>query len=201
MIVGIVAFIGYIASIPAANWLIGNVGTVCYPDGACTVPVWPGIECPSGSLLIGFSLLLRDVVQRGLGKGTAMLAILIGVAVAAVVAPPALVVASAIAFAVSEFIDFAIYTPLYRRWFMLAVTIAGLVGLVVDSVLFLQLAFGSQHLLAGLIIGKAEMILVSLPAMLWVRNYYQAQERRPLNFVRWCERCGMYHRDTEGHVL
>lgn len=36
----------FCGSIPLANWLIGNVGTFCAPDGPCVVPVWPGIAAP-----------------------------------------------------------------------------------------------------------------------------------------------------------
>ena len=34
--------LAFIACIPAANWMIGNLGTVCAPPhGPCLVPVWP----------------------------------------------------------------------------------------------------------------------------------------------------------------
>ena len=44
------------------------------------------------------------------------------------------------------------------------------VGLVVDSVLFLWLAFGSLEFLAGQIIGKLWMVLLALPAVHWIRK-------------------------------
>ena len=34
-------FLGFIACIPLANWMIGHVGTVCVPQGPCLVPVAP----------------------------------------------------------------------------------------------------------------------------------------------------------------
>ena len=43
-----------------ANWLIGNVGVTCIPGGPCLIPVWPGIMSPSGVLMIGAALVLRD---------------------------------------------------------------------------------------------------------------------------------------------
>lgn len=182
MFVALLALAGYIAMIPFANVLIETTGTNCWPlmeiAPPCTVPVWPGIMCPSGSLMIGLALVLRDIVQRGLGKWCALLAIVIGVIVAAVVAPPSLVIASATAFFVSELADFAIYTPLYRTRFMLAVFLAAIIGLVVDSVIFLWIAFGSQDLLAGLIIGKAEMVIVALPMMWMVKRYYERLDRQ-----------------------
>ena len=57
----------YIACIPAANFLIGHVGTVCIPQGPCLIPVAPGVLAPSGVLMIGAALLLRDLVQRRYG--------------------------------------------------------------------------------------------------------------------------------------
>ena len=38
---GLVYFIAFIACIPAANWMIGHVGTTCVPSGPCLVPVFP----------------------------------------------------------------------------------------------------------------------------------------------------------------
>ena len=35
-------------TIPAANWMIGHVGTVCAPHGPCLIPVAPGLMAPSG---------------------------------------------------------------------------------------------------------------------------------------------------------
>ncbi len=51
-----------------------------------------------------------------------------------------------------------------------AVLASGIVGLVIDSVLFLWLAFGSLEFLAGQVIGKALMILLCLPVIVWLRN-------------------------------
>jgi len=98
-------------TIPAANWLIGHVGTACARDGPCVIPVAPGIFAPSGVLMIGIALVLRDLVQRRLGIGISTLAVLAGAALSALLAPPALVLASAIAFLLSEFADLAVYTP------------------------------------------------------------------------------------------
>ncbi|WP_137127664.1 VUT family protein [Roseomonas sp. HF4] len=167
---GVLALIGFGLCIPAANWLIGNAGTVCVPDGPCLVPVAPGLMAPSGVLMIGLALVLRDLVQRRLGLGFAAGAVLAGAALSAFVAPPALVVASAVAFLLSEFADLAVYTPLQRRRLVLAVAASGAVGLVVDSVVFLWLAFGSLDYLAGQVVGKAWMVALSLPLVALLRR-------------------------------
>ena len=65
--VGIIYFILFILTIPAMNWVVMNVGTVCTADGPCLIPVWPGIMAPSGVLMAGVALVLRDGLQAKLG--------------------------------------------------------------------------------------------------------------------------------------
>lgn len=167
---GVLALIGFGLCIPAANWLIGNAGTVCVPNGPCLVPVAPGLMAPSGVLMIGLALVLRDLVQRRLGLGWAAGAVLAGAALSAFLAPPALVIASAVAFLLSELADLGVYTPLQRRGLVLAVAASGAVGLVVDSVVFLWLAFGSLDYLAGQVVGKAWMVVLAVPLVHLLRR-------------------------------
>jgi queuosine precursor transporter len=156
--------------IPMANWLIGNVGTYCAPDGPCVIPVAPGISAPSGVLAIGAALVLRDLVQRRLGLHWGFAAIIVGSALSGLVAPPALVVASMVAFALSETADLAVFTPLQRRGLVLAVAASTVVGIVVDSMLFLWLAFGSLDFLSGQIIGKGWALVAALPLVHLLRQ-------------------------------
>ena len=166
---GFVYLAAFIACIPIANWLIGNVGTVCIPRGPCLVPVAPGLMAPSGVLMIGLALVLRDLVQRRLGRSWSLGAIAVGAILSGAIAPPSLVIASAVAFFFSEFADFLVYTPLQRRRFVTAVMASSMVGLVVDSLIFLWLAFSSLEFLWGQVIGKAWMVLVSVPFIYWLR--------------------------------
>src|SRR3954463_11006539 len=142
-------FLAFIACIPAANWMIGHVGTVCVPHGPCLVPVAPWgpdghlLMAPSGVLMIGLALVLRDLVQRRLGRKVALMAIVAGAALSGAVAPPALVVASTAAFLLSDLADSSVYTPLQARGLVLAVLASATAGLIADSVLFLWLAFGN----------------------------------------------------------
>lgn len=167
---GFAFLILFCLTIPAANWMIGHVGTQCIANGPCLVPVAPGILAPSGVLMIGAALVLRDLVQRRLGIEFGIAAIAAGAAISAGVAPPALVWASAAAFLMSEFADFAVYTPLARRRLVLAVVASSVAGLVVDSIVFLWLAFGSLDFLLGQIIGKAWMVLLSIPLVAYLRR-------------------------------
>jgi len=121
-------------------------------------------------IMAGAALVLRDLVQRRLGATTSSLAILVGAVLSAMLAPPALVVASAAAFLLSEFADLAVYTPLVRRGLIVAVVASSVVGLVVDSIVFLWLAFGSLDFLLGQIVGKAWMVLLSIPFVAWLRR-------------------------------
>jgi queuosine precursor transporter len=167
---GIAFLVLFGLTVPTANWLIGHVGMVCVSHGPCLVPVAPGLMAPSGVAMIGFALVLQDLVQRRLGIGVAVGAIFRGSAISASPAPPALVFASATAFLSSELADFAVYTPLARRRLVAAVAASSLCGLVVDSVVFLWLAFGTLDFLLGHIVGKAWMVLLSIPFVAWLRH-------------------------------
>ena len=162
---GVPAFLLFLACVPLANWMIGNVGTVCVPNGPCLIPVAPGLMAPSGVLTVGFALVLRDLVQRFLGRSWGLIAILLGTAFSVLVAGRSLVLASGAAFLLSELADFAVYTPLQRRGLVLAVVASAGAGLIVDSIIFLALAFGSLEFLAGQIVGKAWAVLVSIPVV------------------------------------
>jgi queuosine precursor transporter len=170
LVEGMVYVVLFGLTIPAANWLIGHAGTECAPNGPCVIPVAPGLMAPSGVAMIGLALVLRDLVQRRLGVGIAIVAINVGAALSAVIAPPALVIASTVAFLMSEFADLAVYTPLARRGLVAAVVASSMVGLVVDSIVFLYLAFGSLDFLLGQIVGKAWMVVASIPFVAWLRR-------------------------------
>lgn len=156
-------------SIWLANYLIGHVGVACPPASPCLVPVWPGIMAPSGVIAIGASFTLRDLVQRRLGRSIALGAIAAGALLSAFLSP-ALALASGTAFLLSELLDLLVYTPLQRRHLVAAVVASNSVGLVVDSIVFLSLAFGSLRFIEGQIIGKAWMTLLALPLIAWLRR-------------------------------
>ena len=129
---GTIFLVLFCLTIPAANWMIGHIGTVCVANGPCLVPVAPGIMAPSGVLMVGAALVLRDLVQRRLGVEFGLGAIAAGAAISAGLAPPSLVLASATAFFLSEFVDFAVYTPLARRRLVAAVVASSIAGLIVE---------------------------------------------------------------------
>jgi queuosine precursor transporter len=167
---GLVFLVLFCLTVPAANWMILNVGTVCKPNAPCLIPVAPGLMAPSGVLMIGASFVLRDLLQRRLGVAASVAAILVGAALSGLFAPIALVTASATAFLMSELADLAVYTPLAKRRLVFAVVASSVVGLVVDSIVFLWLAFGSLEFLAGQVVGKSWMVLLSIPLIALLRK-------------------------------
>ena len=161
-IAGVVAFVLYAGTVVAANWFVQHIGQATPGGGPHTIPVGFGYRAPSGVLWIGVAFTLRDVVQALLGKPATIAAIVVGALLSYLVAP-SLAFASAAAFLASEALDFAVYTPLIGRGrAVAAVALSNTVGLVLDTVVFLQLAFHSLDFWQGQVIGKAWMTLLAL---------------------------------------
>src|SRR5918998_3773561 len=123
----------YVATIFAANWAIAAFGVV---------PVGFGLVAPAGVYFAGLAFTFRDLTQEHLGRLWTIVAILVGAGVSALVSPQ-FALASGTAFLFSELTDFAVYTPLRQRYWLGPVAASNIAGLVMDSALFLTLAFGS----------------------------------------------------------
>jgi uncharacterized PurR-regulated membrane protein YhhQ (DUF165 family) len=150
---GLVLAGGYLGTIVAANWAITRFGMV---------PVGFGLAAPAGVYFAGLAFTLRDLLHEALGRIVVTLAILAGAGLSFWVAAPRVAIASAVAFGLSELADFAVYEPLRRRRWLVAVAASNVVGLVVDSALFLWLAFGSLAFLPSQIVGKAWMTALAV---------------------------------------
>jgi len=120
--------------------------------------------------MVGAALVLRDVVHERLGLLWAIGAVLIGALISYALAPPALVLASTAAFLLAEAADLVVYTPLRKRRLVWAVLLSGLVGSVIDSAVFLWLAFGSLAFVEGQILGKLWMSLIAAGVLLAMRS-------------------------------
>jgi uncharacterized PurR-regulated membrane protein YhhQ (DUF165 family) len=167
----------YVLCIPAANWLMLNVG-YAGGDGPHLLPIGFGLMAPSGILAIGAALYLRDLVQNLFGVRIALMAVAAGVVVTAVTSSPALAVASATAYCVSELADLMVYTPLKVRGLTVSAILAsGVVGSAVDSAVFLWLAFGSLAFVGGQTLGKIEVTAVCA-GIAWVKLVIDARHRR-----------------------
>lgn len=140
----IAASLLYLSTIVAANWLIETYGPI---------PVGLDLFAPAGVYLIGPALVLRDLVQWLGGRVWSLAALAVGAGLSFLVAAPAVAIASATAFAVSELIDFTLFTWIAPRWTR-AVAAGGVAGAIADSVVFLAIAFGSMEFLPGQVLGK-----------------------------------------------
>ena len=169
----LVVFAAFVGTVIAANWALNQYGIV---------PVGLGLTAPAGVYFAGLAFGLRDALHDLAGRRWVLAAITIGAAISyviedAVTIPGGLApiaVASAAAFLLSELADLAVYDPLRERNWPTAVTASNIAGAVVDSALFLWLAFGSLDHLAGNVWGKALMIA---PAILIVWGVRRAVPR------------------------
>lgn len=135
----------YVGSIVLAAYLVATYGVV---------PVGLGLYAPAGAYVIGVTMVLRDLTQDQLGPKWTYAAILIGTGLSAAISP-AVAVASAIAFLGSETLDMLVYTPLRARGRVVtAILSSNLVGTIVDSFLFLVIAFGSLEFFTGQVWAK-----------------------------------------------
>lgn len=180
LLIGGLLAVAYVATIIAANWAIQNLGRPPATPGAPhTIPVWPGLEAPSGVLFAGLAFTFRDLTQEWLGRRAVVIAIGVGAIASWVVGSGRIAVASGIAFLVSELADFAVYTPLRERRWLLAVGTSNLVGLILDSALFLWIAFGSLDFIRGQVVGKIWMTLLAVMLLLAFRRWVIPWRSRP----------------------
>lgn len=146
----------YVAMIWLANWALGRWGFIS---------IGFGLMAPAGVFFAGLAFSFRDLLQDTGGRRWVFVAIGVGSALAYVI-EPAFAAASAVAFGLSELADMAIYTPLRERHQYKAMAFSNAVGSVVDSMLFLWIAFGAIDGWFGLTAGKVYMIVPSL-VLLW----------------------------------
>jgi hypothetical protein len=129
------------------------------------IPVGFGMTAPSGVLMVGAALVLRDQVQEHLGTRWSLVGILLGAILSYLLADPFIAIASILAFGVSELVDFGAYTYVRKHGRALAVAASGLVGAVMDSIVFLYVAFGSLAYVEGQIFGKLAISLLAAIAI------------------------------------
>jgi len=129
------------------------------------VSVGFGLHAPAGVFVVGIAFSLRDVLQDLAGKRAVILAIALGAVISFNLENlQTIAVASAAAFAVSETVDFLIFTALHRRSWLAAAALSNAFGLVIDSVVFLTLAFHSLEFLEGQVVAKAYMTALAIMA-------------------------------------
>jgi uncharacterized PurR-regulated membrane protein YhhQ (DUF165 family) len=119
----------YVALVPFVNWSFAHVPTIALPDGGAFSPL---------AIVTGLVLVVRDFAQREIGHSI-FIPLMVGIAISFAMAPPAIALASAAAFAISEVVDWAIYSftqkPLSQR-----VMLSSLIAAPLDSSVFWLLA-------------------------------------------------------------
>lgn len=147
----------YLSSIVAANVLVNTFHLVTIA----------GLTFPAGAPMIGLTFTFRDMVQRRYGKIWCWVWMLTA-SVITVLFNPNLAVASFSAFLVAEGVDWAIYTALPFS-FRQRVIASNLIGLPLDSIVFVVLAFGFN---LPAIIGQTIVKLVfGLVPLCWHSRY------------------------------
>ena len=142
----------YLLSIVGAAWAVGSFGVI---------PVGLSLMAPAGAYFIGVTMVLRDLAQDYIGPKWTAVAMLVGAALSAFVSPT-LALASAASFLISEAVDMAIYTPLRKRSLVLAALLSNAAGIVLDSFVFLYLAFGSLDFFLGQSWAKAVSTVLAI---------------------------------------
>lgn len=157
---GWAALAAYVATVWVANLLVSHYGVV---------DIGFGLHAPAAVFAVGIAFTLRDLVQRSLGRELVIAGIVVGAGLSYFIAP-SFAVASGVAFLVSELADFAVYTPLEKRNWFGAIVASNTVGLLLDSWLFLTIAFGSLTFFWGQVVGKAAMTLLAVTILAVVRG-------------------------------
>jgi|APSaa5957512535_1039671.scaffolds.fasta_scaffold27362_6 queuosine precursor transporter len=139
-------------TVVAANWTLNRYGFVS---------IGFGLIAPAGVYWAGLAFGLRDAVHEVGGRSFVLASIAVG-GVLSYFIDPAFAIASATAFILSEVADLAIYEPLRKKKWWLAVALSNIVGSVVDSLLFLYIAFNSVGGWYDLTVGKAYMIIPAI---------------------------------------
>ncbi|MGW5053984.1 VUT family protein [Actinokineospora sp. NPDC004072] len=163
------ALMGYLLLVVAAN-----VASTHWPP-----LVIGGLHVPVGTAFAGAGLTARDLVHDNLGPRGVTAGILAGAGLSAWCASPQIAAASAVAFTASEIVDALIYTKLRHRSRLGAVTASNAGGLVVDSALFVPLAFGSLTAVPGQLLGKTVATLLTLAVLHTARVIARRAVTRP----------------------
>lgn len=155
----------FVAAIVLANWLTTRYGFI---------PVGFGLHATAGTVAAGATFTLRDDIDDRAGRAWVFALIAVGGLVSWAVADPFLARASVAAFMLAEVADWLVYQPLRRRHWDLAVWGSGLVGAVVDSLIFLWIAFGAvavtSSAVAGQVVGKMWAVGAVWLLVKWLRR-------------------------------
>lgn len=134
------------------------------------VPIGFGFFAPAGVLVAGLAFTIRDLLDDAGGRWWVLGSILTGALVSLAMGSGRVAIAGAAAYLVSETADWLVYRAVHRRGRIAAVAASGAVGLLLDSIVFLTLAFGSLLFLPGQILGKLYALAASVAVLAVLRR-------------------------------
>ena len=153
---GVPAWTGvYVLSVVLVNWAFAVLPLIPTPLGPLS----------AGSFLIGAIFIVRDFAQREIGHRV-LLATLAGIGISYAMASPQVATASAMAFAASELIDWAVFSVAKDRSFRQRVAMSHAVSVPVDTAVFLWgIGFLSPAgFLAQVLAKGAALAVLAVPA-------------------------------------
>jgi len=150
----------FIACVIGSNWAIERFGIV---------PVGFGLAAPAGVYFAGLSFGIRDAVQERTGRRVAAILVVIGALISVFISPQ-FALASGLAYLLSEMADLTVYTKFRDTNWPGAVIGSNIVGAIIDSCIFLWLAFGSLEYVAGNTLGKVWMTALAMPIVWYARK-------------------------------
>ena len=181
--IGICLLAVYIASIITANWLTTRYGLIA---------VFPGLVTTAGTLAVGGAIMTRDFLQDALGRIAVLAAIVTGAGLSWLLSSHQIAFASGVTFLVAESLEFAVYTPLRKRYgwgtsrWSGVVGLANLTGALADTFLFLALAGFpiTTAVVGGQLLGKAYVTIAVITTGVVIRRCSTSARRPAMTSAR-----------------
>ena len=125
----------YLFLIPFVNWMFSWAPVMALPDGGTWTPF---------AIITGLVLVFRDLAQRQVGHWVVAL-LVVGAIISYYLAAPEIAIVSALAFAVSELVDWIVYT-ISRRPLSQRILYSSLLSAPLDTTIFL---YGADMVVPG----------------------------------------------------
>ena len=156
-IIGIGFLVAFSTTVLGANWALLEYGIT---------PIGFGLDAPASAYFVGLAFTFRDGLRERLGFKGALVAIAIGGILSYALEVRTggdflarIALASITSFTISELSDAIVYERIRQRSRLIGIMASNTVGVIVDSAVFLSLAFGSLEFLSGQVVGKSYMTL------------------------------------------
>ena len=176
-IIGLGFLAAFSATVLGANWALLEYGIV---------PIGFGLDAPASAYFVGLAFTFRDGLRERLGFKGALVAIAIGGILSYVLEVRTggdllarIALASITSFTISELSDAIVYERIRQRSRLIGIMVSNTVGVIVDSAVFLYLAFGSLEFVIGQIVGKSYMTLFVVVMIVAYRQWRRVRLSGP----------------------